>query len=71
MMAPTPANAIAIYSFVGQFHFSLASDESSLPYAQALQIKERVTATLLACLTKVETPAAIAAGVSSARAEVS
>jgi hypothetical protein len=31
MMAPTPANAIAIYSFVGQFHFSLASDESSLP----------------------------------------
>jgi hypothetical protein len=49
MMAPTPANVIAIYSFVGQFHFSLASDESSLPYAQALQIKERATATLLAC----------------------
>jgi NRPS condensation-like uncharacterized protein len=71
MMAPTPANLIVIYSFAGQFHFSLASDESSLPYAQALQIKEQVTATLLACLTKVETPAAIPAGASSARAEVS
>jgi hypothetical protein len=71
MMEPTPANLIAIYSFAGQFHFSLASDESSLPYAQALQIKEQVTATLLACLTKVETPAAISAGASSARAEVS
>jgi Condensation domain len=71
MMEPTPANLIAIYSFAGQFHFSLASDESSLPYAQALQIKEQVTATLLACLTKVETPAAIPAGASSALAEVS
>jgi NRPS condensation-like uncharacterized protein len=71
MMEPTPANLIAIYSFAGQFHFSLASDESSLPYAQALQVKEQVTATLLACLTKVETPAAISAGASSARAEVS
>jgi hypothetical protein len=71
MMEPTPANLIVIYSFAGQFHFSLASDESSLPYAQALQIKEQVTATLLACLTKVETPAAIPAGASSARAEVS
>jgi NRPS condensation-like uncharacterized protein len=50
MMEPTPANLIAIYSFAGQFHFSLASDEASLPYAQALQIKEQVTATLLACV---------------------
>src|SRR5258708_34968778 len=71
MMEPTPANLIVIYSFAGQFHFSLASDESSLPYAQALQIKEQVTATLLACLTRVETPAAVPAGASSARAEVS
>ena len=71
MMEPTPANLIAIYSFAGQFHFSLASDESSLPYAQALQIKEQVTATLLACLANVETSAAIPAGTSSARPEVS
>jgi NRPS condensation-like uncharacterized protein len=71
MIAPTPANLIAIYSFAGQFHFSLASDESSLPYAQALQIKEQVRATLLACLTNVETSAAIPAGASSVRAEVS
>src|SRR5260370_32781724 len=55
MMEPTPANLIVIYSFAGQFHFSLASDESSLPYAQALQIKEQVTATLLACLASSAT----------------
>src|SRR5260370_8483984 len=59
MMEPTPANLIVIYSFAGQFHFSLASDESSLPYAQALQIKEQVTATLLPFLTKLTPPAAL------------
>jgi NRPS condensation-like uncharacterized protein len=66
MMSPTPANLIAIYSFAGQFHFSLSSDESSLPYVQALQIKKRVMDTLIACVTEREIPVAILASASSA-----
>jgi hypothetical protein len=40
---------------------SLASDESSLPYAQALQVKEQVIATLLSRETASLTPMAIRA----------
>lgn len=50
MMTPTPANLIAIYSFDGRFYFSLSSDESSLPYAKALEIKEQIISTLHACV---------------------
>ena len=42
MMSPTPANLVAIYTHGGQFRFSHASDESSLPYAQSLQIGQQV-----------------------------
>jgi NRPS condensation-like uncharacterized protein len=66
MMAPTPANMIAIYSFAGQFHFSLASDESSLSQAQAHEVKEKVLATLLAAIESSLMTVAVPDGVSSA-----
>lgn len=75
MLEPTPANLVVIYSFAGKFHCLLASDESSLPYAQALQIKEQVMSTLISCVTESEIRATIPIGTStvtsSARAEVS
>jgi hypothetical protein len=46
MLEPTPANLLVISSFAGRFDFSLASDEQSLPYAQAMQIKEKAMALL-------------------------
>ncbi|WP_266157071.1 condensation domain-containing protein [Dyella silvatica] len=46
MLEPTPANLLVISSFAGRFDFSLASDEQSLPYAQAVQIKEKAMAML-------------------------
>jgi len=65
MMSPTPANLVAIYSFAGQFRFSLSSDESSLPYSQALQIQQQVLKTLTLNAGKQETPAAVLADVPS------
>jgi NRPS condensation-like uncharacterized protein len=65
MMTPTPANLVAIYSFAGKFHFSLSSDESSLPYAQALAIKEQVTATLRDCIAGLTTPVHVSVAASS------
>jgi len=59
MMSPTPANLVAIYSYAGQFRFSLSSDESSLPYAQALQIKQQVLETMALNAGKPETLAAV------------
>jgi hypothetical protein len=51
MLEPTPANLVTVYSFAGQFHFMLASDESSLPYEKALQIQEQLLTTLLASVS--------------------
>ena len=62
MMTPTPANLVAIYSFAGKFHFSLSSDESSLPYAQAIAIKEQITATLCGCVVGVAMPVPVSVG---------
>ncbi|HEX3472495.1 MAG TPA: hypothetical protein VHT28_15045, partial [Silvibacterium sp.] len=64
MMTPTPANLVAMYSFAGKFHFSHSSDESSLPYTQALAIKEQVIATLRGCVAGLTTPVAISVGAS-------
>lgn len=49
MLAPTPAHLIVVSSFGGRFDLSLASDESSLPYAQARAIQERAMETLRIC----------------------
>ena len=65
MMSPTPANLVAIYSFAGQFRFSLSSDESSLPYSQAQQIQQQVLKTLTLNAGKQETPAVVSADVPS------
>jgi len=40
MLAPTPATLIAITRFADRMDFSFTSDELSLPYTQALTIKE-------------------------------
>jgi hypothetical protein len=66
MMSPTPANLGVIYSFGGKFYFSLSSDESSLPYVKAQQIKEYVTSTLRHCIRAQKLPLAIPEGASSA-----
>lgn len=72
MMSPTPANLVVIYSFAGKFYFSLSSDESSLPYAKALEIGDYVTATLHDCIAERVTPVAVPAGsTSAAHAEAS
>lgn len=66
MMSPTPANLVVIYSFAGKFYFSLSSDESSLPQAKALQIRDYVTATLNGCIAEQDSPVAISASSSPA-----
>ena len=71
MMAPTPANLVAIYSYGGQFRFSHSSDESSLPYSQALQIKQQVLDTLTLSAGVPEMPAAAADVPSLVHGEVS
>ncbi|MGH8031392.1 MAG: condensation domain-containing protein [Luteimonas sp.] len=48
-LAPTPANLVGISYFAGRFDLSFASDEVSLPQAQAARIRDMATATLLAC----------------------
>jgi hypothetical protein len=41
MVSPTPANTVVISSFTGQMEFAIISDKQSLPYAQALAIRQR------------------------------
>ncbi|MFC5739988.1 condensation domain-containing protein [Dyella tabacisoli] len=50
MLAPTPAHLIAMSSFADRMNFSFISDQLSLPYEQALIIKEKAMAMLLACI---------------------
>jgi NRPS condensation-like uncharacterized protein len=71
MMTPTPAHLIAMYSFGGRFHFSFSSDESSLPEATALQIREQIVAILHASLTSPDTFPITVAATSAVGAEVS
>jgi hypothetical protein len=72
MMSPTPANLVVIYSYGGRFYFSISSDESSLSRAQADQIQQQVTETLLQCAAPVEKPFAVTNSIpSAAHAEVS
>lgn len=53
MMTPTPANLLVMYSFKERFHFSFSSDESSLPYEQALELNTQITTLLHACLARL------------------
>jgi hypothetical protein len=50
MVSPTPANTVVISSFGGEMEFAIVSDEQSLPYAQALEIKQRAMDILRACV---------------------
>jgi hypothetical protein len=50
MVSPTPANTVVISSFAGQMEFAIISDEYSLPYAQALEIRHRAMEILGACV---------------------
>ncbi|MBX6359021.1 condensation domain-containing protein [Pseudacidobacterium ailaaui] len=62
MMLPTPAHLIAMYSFAGRFHFSLASDESSLPHAEAMEIRNEIMTELHRCVEERPATGALAAG---------
>jgi len=55
MFSPTPANLVVVYSFAGRFYFSLSSDESSLPYKKAMQIRHQVVDILTLCTTTQQT----------------
>jgi hypothetical protein len=50
MVSPTPANTVVISSFAGQMEFAMISDEQSLPYVQALEIKQRAMEILSTCV---------------------
>lgn len=49
VLAPTPANLVVISSFAGRLDFAFISDERSMPYSQALTIKEKAMQLLQAC----------------------
>jgi hypothetical protein len=70
MVSPTPANTVVISSFGGEMEFAIISDEQSLPYVQALEIKQRAMDILRACVALPAQCSATAANKSSAvRAE--
>jgi hypothetical protein len=50
MVSPTPANTVVISSFGGEMEFAIISDEQSLPYVQALEIKQRAMEILRVCV---------------------
>jgi len=50
MVSPTPANTVVISSFAGQMEFAIISDEQSLPYGQALEIRKRAMEILSTCV---------------------
>src|SRR5258708_31415 len=50
MVSPTPANTVVISSFAGKMEFAIISDNHSLPYAQALEIRQRAMEILRTCV---------------------
>lgn len=48
VVGATPAHQLVISRYAGRYDFALSSDQESLPRAQALEIRERATALLLA-----------------------
>lgn len=70
MVSPTPANTVVISSFGGEMEFAIISDEQSLPFVQALEIKQRAMNILRVCVALPAQCGAPAANKSSAvRAE--